>query len=69
MLRVYRHTDYRLPLQPVEEAAKLGIELPAELLTMLAELAVELQAKLGARLDQIYPPVADAAADTEELPA
>jgi membrane protein len=69
LLRVYRHTDYRLPLQPVEEAATLGIELPAELLALLAALAVELQAKLGVRLDQIYPPAADVAADTEEFPA
>ena len=69
LLRVYRHTSYRLPLQPVDEAAALGIALPPELLAMLAELAAALQAKLGARLDQIYPPAADPAADTEELPA
>jgi membrane protein len=66
---VYRHTDYRLPLQPMEEAQALGIALPPELLAMLAELAAALQAKLGARLDQIYPPAAGPAADTEELPA
>ena len=69
LLRVYRHTSYRLPLQPVDEAAALGIALPPELLAMLADLAAALQAKLGARLDQIYPPAADPAADTEELPA
>ncbi|HEV2682004.1 MAG TPA: YihY family inner membrane protein [Rhodanobacter sp.] len=69
LLRVYRHTDYRLPLQPVQEAAAMGIKLPSELLAMLDELAVALQSKLGARLDQIYPPTADPAADTEELPA
>ena len=69
LMRVYRHTGYRLPLQPMEEAAALGIALPPELLAMLAELAVALHAKLGARLDQIYPPAADPAADTEELPA
>ena len=69
LLRVYRHIDYPLPLQPVQEAAALGIELPSELLAMLAELALVLEAKLGVRLDQIYPVAADPAADTEELPA
>jgi membrane protein len=69
LLRVYRHTGYRLPLQPVQEAAALGIELPPELLTMLAELATVLEAKLGVRLDQIYPVTAPPAVDTEELPA
>jgi membrane protein len=69
LLRVYRNTDYRLPLQPQEEAAALGIDLPAELLAMLAELAAALQAKLGARLDQIYPPTAVRAADQPELSA
>jgi membrane protein len=53
----------------MEEAQALGIALPPELLAMLAELAAALQAKLGARLDQIYPPAAGPAADTEELPA
>jgi len=38
------------------------------LLAMLAELASALQARLGARLDQIYPPTADGAVDTEEIP-
>ena len=69
LLRVYRHADYRLPLQPQEEAAALGIVLPPELLALLAEVAAALQAKLGTRLDQIYPPAAGPAADTEELPA
>jgi membrane protein len=69
LLRVYRHADYRLPLQPVEEAAALGIELPPELLALLAELASMLEAKLGTRLDQVYPPVADAATGLEELHA
>jgi membrane protein len=69
LLRVYRHIDYPLPLQPVQEAAALGIELPPELLTMLAELATVLEAKLGVRLDQIYPVTAPPAVDTEELPA
>ncbi len=69
LLRVYRHIDYPLPLQPVQEAAALGIELPPELLSMLADLAAVLEAKLGVRLDQIYPVTASPAADTEELPA
>ncbi len=69
LLRVYRHTDYRLPLQPIEEAAALGIDLPRELLVMLSELSVALQSKLGARLDQIYPAAADAAAASQECPA
>ena len=69
LLRLYRCTHHRLPLNPVEEAAALGIELSPELRVMLDELAAMLQAKLGTRLDQIYPPAADAAADTEDLPA
>lgn len=69
LLRVYRHADYRLPLHPVEAADSLGIELPPELLAMLAGLAESLQEKLGARLDQIYPPAMASMADNEELPA
>ncbi len=69
LLRLYRYTDCRLPLQPLEEAASAGIELPSELLRLLDELASTLQVKLGTRLDQIYPQAADPAADTEELPA
>ncbi len=67
--RLYHCTQYRLPLQPQEEAVAAGIELPPSLLTMLSELAVVLESKLGMRLDQIYPPVADGAADTKETPA
>lgn len=69
LLRVYRHSTYRLPLQPLEEAEALGIELPPQLLAMLAELAAALQAQLGIRLDAIYPPAAAPADDPEELPA
>lgn len=69
LLRVYRCTHYRLPLQPLEEAAALGIELPPELLALLDELAAMLQVKLGSRLDQIYPADADAAPDSEEFSA
>jgi len=69
LLRLYRCTHHRLPLDPVGEASALGIELSPELLVMLDELATVLQAKLGTRLDQIYPPAADPTADAEELPA
>ena len=69
LLRVYGHSNYRLPLQPVEEAAALGIELPPELLAMLAELAQALQEKLGARLDRIYPTADGHPNGTEEFPA
>jgi membrane protein len=64
LLRVYRHTDYRLPLHPQEEAATLGIDLPPALLALLAELAVALASKLGARLAQIYPATAPAPTET-----
>jgi membrane protein len=66
LLRLYRCTHYRLPLRPAEEAAALGITLAPELLAMLTELAAVLQAKLGTRLDQIYPPVVDCATGSEE---
>lgn len=69
LLHLYRCTHFRLPLRPIEEAASMGVELPLELLQLLDELAVTLQSKLGTRLDQIYPPAADPAADTEEIPA
>ncbi len=69
LLRLYRCSHHRLPLQPLEEAASMGIELPPALLGLLDELAATLQVKLGTRLDRIYPPAADPAADTEELPA
>lgn len=69
LLRVYRNNRYRLPLRPAEEAATLGIDLPASLLKLLGEMADLLRLRLAARLDQIYPPDADVAADTKELPA
>lgn len=69
LLRVYRNSDYRLPLRPQEASEALDIGLPPELLNLLAELGVLLEAKLGSRLDQIYPPVADGAAENEEFPA
>ncbi|MDE3209693.1 MAG: hypothetical protein KGM46_03030, partial [Pseudomonadota bacterium] len=67
--RLYRCTHCRLPLHPHDEAAAAGIELPPPLLEMLSGLAVALESKLGMRLDQIYPPAADGAADPEETPA
>jgi membrane protein len=56
LLRVYQHSRYRLPLNPVEEATELGIELPSPLLDVLATLADEVAATLTARLDHVYPP-------------
>jgi len=67
--RLYRCTSYRLPLQPVEEAAAVGIELSPPLLNMLSDLAAVLESKLGTRLDQIYPPAAAGADDTKETAA
>ncbi|MDE2248515.1 MAG: YihY family inner membrane protein [Xanthomonadaceae bacterium] len=67
--RLYRCTHCRLPLHPHDEAAAAGIELPPPLLEMLSGLAAVLESKLGMRLDQIYPPAADGAADPEETPA
>lgn len=69
LLRVYRHCEYRLPLQPVDEVAAVGIELPPELLAMLDELACALHDKLGARLAQIYPAPAGDNGNTEEFVA
>jgi membrane protein len=66
LLRVYQATSYRLPLQPVEEAAALGVELPPSLLAMLVALASSLEAGLGTRLARIYPPTALSADATEE---
>jgi membrane protein len=55
LLRVYQHSRYRLPLNPLEEAAELGIELPLPLLDLLATLADEVAGTLTARLDSVYP--------------
>ena len=65
LLRVYRHTSYRLPLQPVQAAAALGVALPPALLALLAELAATLESRLGTRLNQIYPPDAAIAAEPD----
>jgi membrane protein len=69
LLRVYKHSRYRLPLNPVEEANELGIALPPPLLGLLATLADEVAATLATRLITVYPPDATRAADTKELPA
>jgi membrane protein len=55
LLRVYLHSNYRLPLQPAQEATALNLRLPPELLAMLAELAAALRSTLGAPLDRAYP--------------
>lgn len=55
LLRVYRHTGYRLPLQPRQEAQALGIDLPPALLDLLAEVARMLDQTLGTRLDRAFP--------------
>lgn len=68
LLHVYRHSDYRLPLNPVEQVAASGIQLPAELLALLAKLASTLDATLGARLDKVYP-VSPTAPPQREVPA
>jgi membrane protein len=56
LLRVYRHSGYRLPLRPIDEALALGIALPPALIDLLAELARMLEETLGTRLDQAFPP-------------
>ncbi|HEV2538836.1 MAG TPA: YihY family inner membrane protein [Frateuria sp.] len=56
LLRVYRHSDYRLPLRPALEARTLGIDLPPALLDLLAEMARMLEDGLGTRLDHAFPP-------------
>lgn len=56
LLRVYRHSGYRLPLQPTQEAGTLGIDLPPALIGLLAEVARMLEQTLGTRLDHAFPP-------------
>ncbi|MCX7513895.1 YihY family inner membrane protein [Frateuria sp. STR12] len=55
LLRVYRHTSYRLPLRPAQEAQALGIALPPALIDLLAEVARMLDETLGTRLDRTFP--------------
>ncbi|MEW9571321.1 YihY family inner membrane protein [Rhodanobacter sp. Si-c] len=65
LLRVYRHSSYRLPLRPGQEAAALNLELPRELLAMLEETAGALRSNLGMPLDRAFP-MAAATADQQE---
>ena len=67
LLHVYQHNRYRLPSNPVEQAAKSGIELPQELLALLGKLAHSLDAALGTRLDKVYP-VSPATASRPSVP-
>jgi membrane protein len=55
LLRIYAHTGYRLPLKPAEEVARLGLDLPAELIGLLARVAVALDTQLGTRLHRAFP--------------
>lgn len=55
LLRVYVHSGYRLPLEPMKDVAELDVELPDELLALLDEMAQTLASTLGTRLDQAYP--------------
>jgi membrane protein len=66
LLQVYRHSDYRLPLNPAEQVASSGIELPPELLSLLVKLARSLDATLGTRLDRVYPVNAAPVPQTQE---
>ncbi|TAL71931.1 MAG: YihY family inner membrane protein [Rhodanobacter sp.] len=55
LLRVYRHSTYRLPLQPASAAAALGLDLPMPLLAQLDELADAVQVRLGTPLATAFP--------------
>ena len=55
LLRVYRHSNYRLPLQPMEKVAALGLALPEELVNVLERVAQTLSSELGTRLETAYP--------------
>jgi membrane protein len=66
LLHVYRHSGYRLPLNPVEQLAASKIELPPELLALLSKLAQSLDANLGTRLDKVYPLRSSPAPRTQE---
>jgi membrane protein len=68
LLRVYRCTQYRLPLHPRAEVQRLDIKLPPELLGLLDNLAEALGATLGARLDKLFPPP-PVPVPTEDSPA
>ncbi|GLQ47586.1 UPF0761 membrane protein [Dyella lipolytica] len=66
LLHVYRHSGYRLPLNPAEQVAASCIELPPELLSLLIKLARSLDATLGTRLDAAYPLNTARAPQTQE---
>jgi membrane protein len=55
LLHVYRYNRYRLPLNPAEQVAAAGIQLPPELLSLLIKVAHVLHASLGTYLDKVYP--------------
>ncbi|WP_449429106.1 YihY family inner membrane protein [Rhodanobacter umsongensis] len=65
LLRIYAHADYRLPLKPAEEAAQLGLELPAELIGLLDQVAEILRAQLSMRLHLAFP--APMSIESEEI--
>jgi len=69
LLRVYQYSRYRLPLQPVDEAAALDLDLPLPLLALLAEVADNVEAMLAVRLDTVYPLDATHAAQPKEISA
>ncbi|BBD79592.1 YihY family inner membrane protein [Aerosticca soli] len=60
LLHVYRHSRYRLPLQPIQLVRTLGIVLPAKLIGLLEETAEAITSRLATRLDEAYPPPGDA---------
>lgn len=65
LLRIYAHAGYRLPLKPAEEAAQLGLELPAELIALLGQVAEILRAQLSMQLHLAFP--APTAIESEEI--
>lgn len=66
LLRVYTHSQYRLPMRPADEAQMLGIDLPPALIALLGVVAETLDTAFGTRLDRIYPPPALPASDIED---
>ncbi|BFI96857.1 MAG: YihY family inner membrane protein [Rhodanobacter sp.] len=55
LLRVYRHANYRLPLQPAQQAQALNLSLPQELLSLLETLAANVRSTLAAPLLKVFP--------------
>ncbi len=58
---------YRLPRQPAEVAAALGINLQPS--ALLASVSAIMQDKLGTRLDHVYPATPVVASYAEEFSA